>query len=151
MTAVSDEKLFARFKANPPATSASIARCQAELRFSLPADYVQFLLRMNGGEGFLGENAYLRLWRVEELAEMDAGYHVAEFEPEMFLFGSNGGGEAFAFDIRSEPRPIVAVPFVGMEWSAAILIATSFRAFLEVLFTSGIPYSCSANEDCARP
>jgi SMI1 / KNR4 family (SUKH-1) len=150
MTAVSDEKLFARFKPNPPATSASIARCQAELKFSLPADYVQFLLRMNGGEGFLSENAYLVLYPVEELAETNAG-HVSKFAPEMFIFGSDGAGEAFAFDIRSEPRPIVAVSRITLDWCDAIVIATNFRAFLEVLFTSGIPYSCAANENCARP
>jgi hypothetical protein len=141
MIAVSDRELFARFRANPPASPALIARCQANLRFRLPADYVQLLQKINGGEGFMGENEYLRLWRVEELAEMDAGYNVPEFAPELFLFGSNGGGEAFAFDTRSTPPLIVAVPFVTMELCDTIPIATNFRTFLEVLFTSGIQFS----------
>jgi hypothetical protein len=96
---------------------------------------------MNGGEGFMGENEYLRLWRVEELAEMDAGYEVAEVEPDLFLFGTNGGGEAFAFDTRSTPFSLVAVPFIVIDLCDAIPIATDFRTFLEVLFSSGIPYS----------
>jgi hypothetical protein len=59
--AVSDKELFAEFKANPPASLALIEQCQAKLSFLLPADYVQFLQKMNGGEGSLGENAYVAL------------------------------------------------------------------------------------------
>jgi hypothetical protein len=99
------------------------------------------LQRMNGGEGFLGEHAYVALWRVEELGERNAGYEVAEFARGLFLFGSNGGGEAFAFDTRTGQFRIVAVPFIGMDDLAdAIVIATNFRTFLEVLFTTGIPF-----------
>jgi hypothetical protein len=142
MIPVSDERLFAKFKANPPARPSLIAQSQAKLSFPLPVDYVRFLQRMNGGEGFLGENAYVALWRVEELSDRNAGYEVAEFAPGLFLFGSNGGGEAFAFDTRSGQFRIVAVPFVGMgDLVDAIVIATNFRTFLEVLFTTGIPFS----------
>jgi SMI1 / KNR4 family (SUKH-1) len=147
MIPIANRELFARFAANPPASSALIAQCQANLRFQLPADYVEFLQQMNGGEGFMGDNEYLMLWRVEELAEMDAGYNVPEFTPELFLFGSNGGGEAFAFDTRSTPQPIVAVPFIAMELCDAIMIATNFRTFLEVLFTSGIPFSQGPSDE----
>jgi hypothetical protein len=139
MSTVSDKELFARFEANPPARPALIARSQAKRNFQLPTDYVQFLQHMNGGEGFLGENAYVVLSRVEKLGEMNAGYNVAQVAPDLFLFGSNGGGEAFAFDVRSTPHPIAAVPFLGMECNV-IVISTSFRTFLEVLFTSGIPF-----------
>jgi|HubBroStandDraft_6_1064221.scaffolds.fasta_scaffold171068_1 hypothetical protein len=140
MTAVSDEKLFAKFKGNPPASLALIAESQTNLKFKLPADYVRFLRQMNGGEGPLGENAYIVLCRVEKLGEMNEGYNVAEFAPDMFLFGSNGAGEAFAFDVRSTPHPIIAVPCSDLDWRAAVVIATRFREFLEVLFTSGIPF-----------
>ena len=140
MTTLSDEELFAEFNANPPASAISIERCQANLGLRLPGDYVRFLRKMNGGEGFLGENAYLVLWRAEQLAEMNAGYEVPEVPRELCLIGSNGAGEAFAFDVRTAPHPIVAIPFLGLEWEDAILIATNFRGFLETLFTSGIPF-----------
>jgi hypothetical protein len=141
MIQVSDERLFAKFKANPPASAGLIAQCQAKLSFPLPVDYVHFLQRMNGGEGFIGDHAYVALWRVEELGERNAGYEVAEFAPGLLLFGSNGGGEAFGFDIRTGQFRIVAAPFIGMhQLSDAIVIATNFRAFLEVLFATGIPF-----------
>jgi hypothetical protein len=86
-------------------------RCQSDLKFRLPAEYVQFLEQMNGGEGFIGEN-YLRVWPIEDLIQNNKNYHVDEVAPELFLFGSSGGGEAFAFGTRSSPPPIVAVPFI---------------------------------------
>jgi hypothetical protein len=135
MKPVSPEKLFVRFDANPPANSGSIARCQASLRTPLPADYVKFLQQMNGGEGFVGKN-YLRAWTVEELIQSNKDYGVDEAAPGLFLFGSNGGGEAFAFDTRSFPPPIVVIPFIGMEWDAAIPLAPDFASFLQHLYRS---------------
>jgi hypothetical protein len=64
MIQLSDEQLFAGFKGNPPASTTLIAQSQANLSFQLPADYVEFLQQMNGGEGSLGENAYVVLSRV---------------------------------------------------------------------------------------
>jgi hypothetical protein len=144
MVPISDERLFARFEANPPASRGLIAQCQAELSFPLPLDYVEFLQRMNGGEGFLGK-AYVALSRVEKLSEMNAGYEVPEFAPGLFLFGSNLGGEGFAFDTRTGQFQIVAVPLMDMDdLDNAIVIGTNFREFLEVLYTIGIPFEQSA-------
>jgi hypothetical protein len=70
---------------------------------------------MNGGEGSLGDKAYLALWRVEELAERNAGYNVPDCATDLFLLGSNGAGEAFAFDTRCSPPAIIAIPFIGLD------------------------------------
>jgi hypothetical protein len=69
--------------------------------------------RMNGGDGFVGEN-YLMVWPVEELIKSNKDYRVAEAAPGLFVFGSSGGGEAFAFDTRVTPPGIVTVPFIVM-------------------------------------
>jgi hypothetical protein len=135
MTLVSPNKLFAEFDANPPASYDAVARCQSKLRFLLPADYVQFLEQMNGGEGFVGKN-YLRAWPVEDLIQFNKDYLVDEAAPELFLFGSSGGGEAFAFDTRSSPPPIVAVPFIIISLEDAIVIASNFNLFLQHLYQS---------------
>jgi SMI1 / KNR4 family (SUKH-1) len=91
------------------------------------------LQQADGGEGFVG-NAYVILWRVGELVEMNKAYQVAEYAPGLFLFGSDGGGEAFAFDTRTDAKPIVSVPFVGMELKLARPVAPNFTAFLYELF-----------------
>jgi hypothetical protein len=135
MTLISREKLFAEFDARPPATPDSVARCQSQLRFQLPPDYVQFLEQMNGGEGFVGEN-YLRAWPVEDLIQYNKDYRVEEAAPGLFVFGSSGGGEAFAFDTRVMPSPIVAVPFVVMRLEDAIALAPNFDSFLQHLYRS---------------
>jgi hypothetical protein len=129
------DRLLAKFDGNPPSDTAAIRQFETESSFSLPDDYARFLQQTNGGEGFVGK-AYVILWRVEELLEMNKAYQVAEYAPGLFLFGSDGGGEAFAFDTRSDANPIVAVPFVGMELKLARPVARSFEAFLEELFRS---------------
>src|ERR1700688_3758202 len=134
MTLVSREKLFAEFDANPPANPASVALCQSHLTFRLPADYVQFLMQMNGGECFFGKD-FRRVWPVEDLMPANKELLVDVAAPELFLFGSSGGGEAFAFDTRSAPPPIVAVPFIG-SLEDAIVIAPNFSSFLQHLYQS---------------
>jgi hypothetical protein len=139
MTLVSPAKLFAKFDANPPASRDAVARCQANLRFRLPADYVRFLEQMNGGEGFVGNN-YLMAWRIEDLIQFNKDYFVDVAAPELLLFGSNGGGEAFAFDTRLSPPPIVAVPSI-VYLEDAIPIAPNFNAFLQHLYRSDSLFS----------
>lgn len=125
--------LLAEFKGNPPADQDAIQRFEAEAGFLLPAEYKEFLAVANGGAGFMGE-AYMHLWRVEELLTLNLAYQVAEYAPDLFVFGSNGGGEAFAFDRRLDPMPVVAVPFVGIESGLANRVGSSFGEFVSDSF-----------------
>jgi hypothetical protein len=123
------------FNGNPPANASLIQQLETEASLRLSEVYANFLQEVDGGEGFIG-SAYLMLWRAGELLEMNKTYQVSEYAPGLFLLGSDGGGEAFAFDTRSETKPIVSVPFVGMELKAARPVASNFTAFLEELFKS---------------
>jgi hypothetical protein len=134
-TPADKERLLGKFNGNPPVDAASILLLETKAGVRLPEDYTQFLREADGGEGFVG-NAYLILWRVGELLEMNRAYQVAEYAPGLFLFGSDGGGEAFAFDTRTAGKPIVSVPFVGMDVTLARPVASNFTAFLEELFKS---------------
>jgi hypothetical protein len=51
----------------------------------IPADYIRFLGKMNGGEGFVGKN-YLRAWSVEDLILHNRDYRVEERAPGLVLF-----------------------------------------------------------------
>lgn len=135
MTNAGENALFARFAGNPPASRGEIERIQEKINFHLPPSYVDFMFTRNGGEGFIGRS-YLVLWKIEDLISMNDSYQVAEFAPGIFLFGSNGGGEAFGFDIRSDTYGIVSIPFVAMEVGDAKTVAPDFGAFLSTLFTS---------------
>ena len=127
--------VWREFSANSPANRQAIDKFESDSHFKLPKDYEQFLERMNGGEGFVGE-AYLSLWRVEELLQRNKDYEVDEYTPGFFIFGSDGGGESFGFDLRSDLKEVVCIPFIGSGWEDAVRIASTFTEFLEVVSKS---------------
>lgn len=110
---------------NPPAAESAIRAAASALGVSLPADYVDFLRRHNGGEGFAGEHSVV-LFKAEELKPFNDAYEIDEYAPGLILFGSNGGGEGYAFDTRDGSMSVVRVPFIGMELRYARPIAKSF-------------------------
>ena len=91
------------FQPNAPASTEAVTSLRTGLAKSLPDSYFVFLARANGGEGFIGDR-YVQLWRVEELLEMNRAYKTAEFFPNLFFIGSDGGGEAYAFDLSAHGR-----------------------------------------------
>jgi hypothetical protein len=135
MTPADKERLLAKFNCNPPADASSLRKLEREAGLRLPEDYAQFLQQADGGEGFVG-NAYLILWRIGELLEMNKAYHVDDYAPGLFVFGSDGGGEAFAFDMHTAGSPIVSVPFIVMDLTVRRPLGENFRAFLETLLKS---------------
>jgi hypothetical protein len=128
--------LLAKFNGNPPANLAALKNFEGASGYNLPADYAQFLQMINGGEGFIGSNIYIILWRIEELLELNTAYQVKEYAPGLLLFGSDSGGEAFGFDMRSSIKEIVSIPFVGMDLKLSRPIAPDFNKFLEILSKS---------------
>ena len=125
---------LANFNGNGPATFEDVSACEEQLKCQLPSDYVAFLKGQNGGEGFIGNDSYVILWAVNELEPFNRQYEVGSYCPEFLLIGSNGGGEAYAFDKRSTPWSVVQVPFVGMDYSLCEVIGNSFSEFIETLF-----------------
>ena len=128
------EKLLVEFDRNAGASADAIAECERHFGRELPKDYRDFMMSSNGGEGFVGANSYLRLWKIEELPSMNDGYEAAKYLPNSLLFGTDGGGEAFGFDLRTSQMKTVEVPFIGMEWEEALLISDSFYGFLRRLY-----------------
>lgn len=128
------QEFLSEFDLNHPAPVHLIEEAEKNLSFSFPKDYRRFLELGNGGDGFIGES-YAILWRVEELASLNNEYQVCDYAPGLLLFGSNGGGEAFAFDLRAPTQPIVKVPFVGMDLQSIVVIGKNFSNFLNYLYT----------------
>jgi hypothetical protein len=118
------------FNRNKPASTSVIRQTESRCGLRLPTEYVDFLLKADGGEGFLPGGRYVILWEVEKLIELNEAYEVAEYAPGLLVFGSDGGGEAVAFDYRSASQPIVSVPFVGMDLAEARPLAPTFNSFL---------------------
>lgn len=122
-------KLIKNLELNPPITNKEFGKCEDDLLKKIPKEYLDFFRIGNGGDGFVGENSYIILWQCEELEAMNKAYKVDEYAPGLFIFGSDGGGEAFGFDTR-EADIIVQIPFVGMDWKYAKKCGKSFFDFL---------------------
>jgi hypothetical protein len=96
----------------------------------LPSEYVAFLRQANGGEGFLGLT-YALLWPAEDLIAFNQDYEVDDLAPGFFLIGSDGGGDAYAFDLSREDGTIYRLPFIGMERRYAVRVAEHMNSFLQ--------------------
>jgi len=94
----------------------------------VPPQYRDFLRLHNGGEGFIGPDRYVILWRAEQLQELNAGYSVGEFLPGVLLIGTDGGDTAYGIDDNSQ---YVSVPIVGMALDEVQVIGSSLEQFLQ--------------------
>lgn len=98
------------------------------LQFSdiLPTEYIAFMTQQNGGSGFIGE-CFIDLWKMEYI---DRFYNESEIRKDfsfVFPIGDNGGNELLSFDLRSNLRPLVWAPFIGMGEDQLVLAYGSFR------------------------
>lgn len=127
------DKLLDKMELNPPCSKEVIIEYEEKLEFCFPKEYSDFLLIGNGGEGWVGENSYLSLWKLEEIIFLNEAYATSEFAPGLILFGSDGGLNAYAFDTRNESI-IVKVPFIGMDLREVKICGKNFVEFLEYLY-----------------
>jgi hypothetical protein len=113
----------------PPASPSQVAASQGETGVEYPLDYVSFLLWSNGGEGELF-GKYLSLWPVEEVAQLNRDYAIANYIRALVVFGSDGGGEAFGFDYSSASPVIVSVPFGDLDPASKTFVGASLADFM---------------------
>ena len=142
MTLSEDQK----FREAPPVDNTAHQQAVEELRAyakrALPTDYLEFLSRCDGGEGFIGEGYF-----VIDGPKLAVGSNEAhaQFGNPLLFIGSDGGGEGLAFDLREGSWPqIVMAPFIGTDnescWvpvapSLADLLAGKFTDEFKVYFS----------------
>lgn len=102
---------------------------EAELRIEFPADYRQFIGDNDGLDADFG-GSYLALWKLDDLVSLNIGYEMTDTLPGLVIIGSDGGGEAIAFDFRQTPPPVVLVNFVSAGWDDAVVQAKTFSEFM---------------------
>jgi len=120
------------------ATDQQLDAAGAAVGFELPEDYGAVMRRTNGGECDFGQ-PWIVLQSLENAIERNATFKEAGF-PKLVLFGSNGGGEGYAWDLRPERHSLyLVVPFIVPEDDAVIPCGNTFEEFLSVLH-GGIPF-----------
>lgn len=135
------------FNPNPETSRETVTQIEKQLGQSLPEDYVRFMTTSNGGEGFFGDN-YVILWKIEELPVLNAAYEVANNWPELLLFGTDGGGDAFGYDTKDKNWRIVRVPFIGMDRGSAMDLGRSFQEFMSNLESGRDGYGDRPEKRC---
>ena len=127
------KKYITELGLNKPASLNTIEEVEKSLGIKFPSDYVDFMLFTNGCEGSIGES-YIVMWPIEEIVQNNEDFEVEEYVPGLILFGSNGSGEAFGFDMRTEKPSYIMVPFL-LEAEAVISQGSTINAFFERLYT----------------
>lgn len=94
----------------------------------LPEDYLIFMKEYNGGEGGIGEEGYIILYRLEELQEINCDYQVEKYLSNHCLIGSDGGGEAFGIDKEGN---FFAIPYIPMDEEEKIILGGTFADFIK--------------------
>jgi hypothetical protein len=103
---------------------------------ALPESYFALLAHSNGGEGPLATSPFqFQLDPALVTMQQIIDDTFAQFFPGLVVFGSNGGGEAIAFDTRGDaPFPIVAFDMTNNDLDESITpIAPDFDAFLDLV------------------
>jgi hypothetical protein len=112
-----DELLAAPFALRPSVEPFVVRELQAQLPPVVPVDYFEMFRLGNGGAGDVGGGNYAEFWSIDELEVNNREYEVLQQAPGLILFGSNGGGEAFAFDTTQKVATIApAQPHLVLEW-----------------------------------
>ncbi|MDX8440061.1 SMI1/KNR4 family protein [Mesorhizobium australafricanum] len=98
----------------------------------LPSLYLDFIERHGASEWDCGDDLVF-LWGGEQLIPFNDEYRVQTLTPGLILIGSDGSGEAFGFDLRLAQRPVVQVPFVGMNRKYMNAVAKDFGEWKAML------------------
>jgi hypothetical protein len=101
----------------------------------LPETYYDLLGFSNGGEGPFGiQPCWFVLYTAEEAATAWTGGVYAEFFPDLFVFGSNGANEAFAFDLKADGVRIVYFDTMNIDLAESVVeLATSMEDFIRLI------------------
>ena len=121
-------KVGSEFRTNAGASDELIERTLFELDRRLPDDYLDFMRKADGGEGFIN-GSYVVLWPFDELVASNRTFADIEDVADVVWFGGNGGGEAFGFD-WSAGGAVVEGPMIGMERDQLLSCASTFTEFL---------------------
>jgi hypothetical protein len=117
------EPIPPEFNAHGPALEDDVRALNARYP-GIPLTYLDFLRKNDGGDGWFPTGRYFRFWRASEIESDNEAYGIPEFSPDFVLFGSDGGGEAYAFDTREHPWVVGELPFVGISGTDFIRLGT---------------------------
>lgn len=107
-------KLVLKWHVGKTAGKAELDRLERHFCFKLPEWYRRFMIEHGSGEAEAAETCVIFRDVGSLLADNSGeGMGLDMIDYGLFVFGGDGGGDAFAFNIRSSNREIVKLPFVS--------------------------------------
>ena len=100
------------------------------MKIEVPSDFRDYLQRGNSTAGFLDTKDFERYFDLcpeSELEEWNRDYEVESHAPGFTVFGTNGGGELYAFGIDGA---VYELPEIGLAPDVASRIFDSWAAFV---------------------
>lgn len=116
-----------------PGSDAVLESVQSQLG-PLPAEYLAMMRLHNGGEGFVGEGSYLRIWPIEELPEKNR-ILAPHRESTVVLIGSDGSDGLYAVEPAAKGPIFLIFPRIELV-SKGHKLGDSWAGFLEALSRS---------------
>jgi len=121
---------MATIESNLPPTNEDVELFIGKVNFRLPQGFMEFYKETNGAY-INGEKKNIVLWPLTDLMQFNTDYKVDIYAPGFFIFGSDGGGMAYA--IEKDTGFIFEMPFIGMSKEEALFISEIFDGFIETL------------------
>ena len=121
---------FGGFEGNEGATPEAVARLEKEFDRTLPIELREILLEADGLGGVIGDHE-LQIWSIDEIIAFNRANQVQKYFPAFLMFGSDGGGETYTLDYRTNPPSVVLVAAIGFDYRSAIPIGRDFISFLD--------------------
>ena len=118
------------FIAKAPATAEAISRLKAGVPYPLPDDYVDLLRSVGDGEGFVGEQ-FVRFYSVDEVLLVRHVLGEVNLAGDLVIVGSNGAGEALAYDYRESAPRLVMVGFIPLDYKFIKVLAGTLSEYLQ--------------------
>src|SRR5262245_27821858 len=84
------------------ATDQQIAEAENEMGVKFPEEYRRLLTYSDG----LFANDIVKLYSIDEIAERNSTYEVAEYLPGYLMIGDDSGGYGIFLDTGSNPSPV---------------------------------------------
>lgn len=126
-------KMLRSPKVSGGASEERLQKLMADIGYRLPEDYLDFMRQWNGYNGDVGQKGSVDIWPAEEIQPSNEANRFREWVPGLVLFGSDGGGEFYAFDMRGKDPKVVMVTMIPLNLENAVEAGSSFLDFLERL------------------
>jgi hypothetical protein len=117
---------------NPPSAQVEIDQLVGWFPIAPPTEYLDWLRKSDGGTAIRSVYpTYARIWSAEMVPKNNEGYQVQDWVPGFVGIGDDGGEVIVGFDTRSgPPYPVLAVPFMPMEFESSERLASDFAEFI---------------------